>query len=116
LSGKQKTGSTKGNVEFDQVATKFTQYSDVKRGRVFRSENVLSVNGKIFAMLTGDNKFVVKLPEDKATALVGRGIGNNWAPGNRKPMKEWVSITPGKTISLFEITQQAYEYVKGKAR
>jgi|SRR5919109_3128093 TfoX/Sxy family transcriptional regulator of competence genes len=102
---------TTRNVDFETVAREFSRDPMVKRGRMFSSENVLSVNGKIFAMLNKD-KFVVKLPENRAMELVKKGAATNWAPGTRRPMKEWVSINPEK-MSWTTIAREAYHYVKG---
>ena len=97
------------NPDFENVAREFSRDKNVKRGRVFSSENVLSVNGKIFAMLNKD-KFVVKLPGDRADELVKNGQAMNWAPGTRKPMREWVSIRPGKD-SWVKAAREAYVFV-----
>lgn len=99
--------------DFERVAAAFSDDRQVKRGRMFSSENVLSVNGKIFAMLT-KNKFVVKLPKERADELVKKGVAMNWGPGTRRVMKEWVSIEGGK-ISWIDVAGEAYQFVKRRA-
>jgi hypothetical protein len=81
----------------------------VKRGRKFSTENALSVNGKIFAVLT-KGKFVVKLPEERADELVKKGVAANWGPGTRRVMKEWVTVE--SKASWVDIAKEAYRFVK----
>jgi hypothetical protein len=47
---------------FAPVVSAFARDRSVTRGKMFSSSNVLSVNGKIFAMLVRGN-LVVKLPK-----------------------------------------------------
>ena len=77
---------------------------------MFSSESVLSVNGKIFAMLT-KGKFVVKLPKERVDQLVSQKDGVNWGPGTGRVMKEWIAIKSGKT-SWIKLAKEAYEFVK----
>ena len=81
---------------FEPVAAAFAGDRQVKRGRMFSSENVLSVNGKIFAMLTR-GRFVVKLPKERVDQLVDQRIGLNWGPGPGRVMREWVAVESGKS-------------------
>ncbi len=97
---------------FEPVAAEFEGDSSVKRGRMFSSESVLSVNGKIFAMLT-KGKFVVKLPKERVDQLVSDGVGANWGPGTGRVMKEWIAIKSGK-VSWVKLAKEAYEFVKRK--
>jgi len=95
---------------FESVAAEFEGDSSVKRGRMFSSESVLSVNGKIFAMLT-KGKFVVKLPRERVDQLVSQKDGVNWGPGTGRVMKEWIAIKSGKG-SWVKLAKEAYEFVK----
>jgi TfoX/Sxy family transcriptional regulator of competence genes len=100
---------SKADPEFESVVAVFADLRDVKRGRMFSSENVLSVNGKIFAMLT-KGKFVVKLPKERADELVSRKVAVNWGPGTRRVMKEWVTVE-SKTFWV-KIAEEAYQFVR----
>ena len=98
------------DADFEPVAAEFKGDSSVKRGRMFSSESVLSVNGKIFAMLT-KGKFVVKLPKERVDQLVSQKDGVNWGPGTGRVMKEWIAIKSGKA-SWIKLAKEAYEFVK----
>src|SRR5215467_11766235 len=76
---------------FEKLAAEYSKDPKVKRGRLFASENVLSVNGKIFAMIT-KGKFVLKLPAERAQELVTERVGVNWGPSPSRVMKEWIAI------------------------
>lgn len=96
---------------FERVAADYTDDSRVKRGRMFSSENVLSVNGKIFAMLN-KGRFVLKLPKERVDQLVSQRLGVNWGPGPGRLMKEWIAIESSNP-SWVELAREAYEFVKG---
>ena len=51
---------------FLPVVAAFAEDSGVTRGKIFGSSSVLTVNGKIFAMLV-KGKFVAKLPKELST-------------------------------------------------
>lgn len=105
----ERASLSKADPDFESVVTVFADSQDVKRGRMFSSENVLSVNGKIFAMLT-KGKFVVKLPAERADELVKKGAAVNWGPGTRRVMKEWVTVESKE--SWVDIAKEAYRFVK----
>jgi len=94
---------------FERVAADYADDPHVKRGRMFSSENVLSVNGKIFAMLN-KGRFVLKLPKERVDQLVSQQFGVNWGPGPGRLMKEWVAIESPKP-SWVELAREAYEFV-----
>jgi hypothetical protein len=79
---------------FAPVVAAFAKDPRVSRRRMFSSENVLSVNGKIFAMLAR-GKFVAKLPKERVDELVKTGKGEPFDPGHGRLMKEWVAVEPG---------------------
>src|SRR5437016_13436093 len=96
---------------FEKVAAEYTSDPQVKRGRMFSSENVLSANGKIFAMLN-KGRFVLKLPKERVDQLVSQRLGVNWGPGPGRLMKEWVAIE-SQTPSWVELCWYAYAIVNG---
>jgi hypothetical protein len=96
---------------FAPVVAAFADDPGVTRKRLFSSSNVLSVNGKIFAMLTSGN-LVVKLPKGRVDEIVSTGHGENFDPGHGRPMKEWVSVPDGDWIAL---AAEAHQYVSGGA-
>lgn len=95
---------------FMPVMTAFAKDRHVTQKRMFSSANVLTVKGKIFAMLAR-GKFVAKLPKQRVDALVSGGVGENFDPGRGRLMKEWVAVGAGKA-SWVELAKEAYDFVK----
>jgi len=78
---------------------------------MFSSSNVLSVNGKIFAMLVR-GKLVVKLPEQRVDELVAARAGTYFDPGHGRLMKQWISI-PAAKADWVNLAREAHRFVKG---
>ncbi len=79
---------------FVPVVAAFANDHHVVRKRMFSSDNVLTVQGKIFAMFV-KGKLVAKLPRERVDELVRGGIGTHFDPGHGRLMKEWVAVGPG---------------------
>jgi hypothetical protein len=77
---------------------------------MFSSSNVLSVNGKIFAMLV-KGRLVVKLPTQRVDELVAARAGTYYDPGHGRLMKQWISISAGRAAWV-ELAKDAYAFVK----
>jgi len=95
---------------FAPVVSAFARDRSVTRGKMFSSSNVLSVNGKIFAMLTR-GKLVVKLPRQRVDELVAARVGTYFDPGHGRLMKQWISISPGRAAWV-ELAKDACAFVK----
>ncbi len=52
----------------------------------------LMLNGKSFGMLS-NGRFMLKLTEDRATALIAEGIAKGFAPTAGRVMKGWIEVT-----------------------
>ena len=103
-----------GNATFAPVRAVFTNDEHVTEKRMFSSENVLAVQGKIFAMLV-KGKLVVKLPKERVDELVADQIGENFNPSRGRRMKEWVVVGAGRALWVV-LAKEAYRFVKaGKA-
>ena len=98
------------DARFERVAAAFAGDPAVSRGRMFSSDNILSVKGKIFAMLVR-GEFVAKLPRDRVDAMVRANRGRPFDPGHGRLMKEWLVISPGRAGWL-PIVREAYRYVR----
>jgi hypothetical protein len=96
---------------FAPIVAAFADDPLVSRKRMFSSSNVLSVNGKIFAMLTNGN-LVVKLPRGRVDTIVGSGYGEQFDPGHGRLLKEWVSVgaEAGDWVAL---AREAHRFVSG---
>jgi hypothetical protein len=74
------------------VVDEFIKNANVRKGapgkKGFGSE-ALQSDGKIFAMLSSQRHFVVKLPRDRVDALVAARHGSRFDPGHGRLMKEW---------------------------
>ncbi len=95
---------------FEPVAAAFAQNPDVSRRKMFSSSSVLTVNGKIFAMLV-KGKLVAKLPKHRVEELVGGGNGERFDPGHGRLMKEWVAVAAGQVLWI-ELAKEAHRFVK----
>jgi hypothetical protein len=56
----------------------------------------LKVRGKIFALMSSQGQFVVKLPKQRVDELVSDGTGVRWDPGHGRIMKEWIAVARGR--------------------
>jgi hypothetical protein len=95
---------------FAPVVAAFATNRQVIRKRMFSSEYVLTVKGKIFAMFTR-GKFVAKLPKARVDEIVSAGQGERFNPGHGRLMKEW-SAFETQTESWAAVTLEAYDFVK----
>jgi hypothetical protein len=76
----------------------------------------LKVNGKIFAMMTSQDKFVVKLPKERVDELVRANLGENFAPRPGRLMKEWLVVFPTNNHLWIELAREAHHYVRQGVR
>jgi hypothetical protein len=79
-------------------------------GKGFGSR-ALRTKGKIFAMMSRREEFVVKLPKERAQELVSSGACTYFDPGHGKLMKEWVVLLARKP-SWTDLAREAYQYAK----
>ncbi len=94
---------------FAGVVTAFTSKPRVTYGGQGFGSRALRVDGKIFAMLSTRDRFVVKLPRARVAELVQRGYADYFSPTGRA-MKEWASIRTGR-LSWLELARKAYAFV-----
>jgi hypothetical protein len=112
---KRRRAAAEGAVDprFAPVAAAFAGDRRVSRARRFSTDSVLSVGGKIFAMLARD-KFVAKLPKERVDALVRAGTGERFDPGSGRVMKEWIAVGPGRA-DWIALAKEAYRFVRQRA-
>ena len=99
---------------FQPVADAFATVPEVGLGKMFSSNSVLNVGGKIFAMFVRGS-FVAKLPRERVADLVGAGVGTYFDPGHGRLMKEWVAITD-PDAPWIDLAREAHAFVKSKGR
>lgn len=84
--------SSRAQKLYDELAAEQRRKPEVSFGRALQND-VLKVNGKIFAFLK-DGRLVVKIPAKQAAALVAEGEAVPFESGGRQ-MKEWVAVALG---------------------
>jgi hypothetical protein len=99
---------------FQPVVAAFAKDPEVGLGRMFSSNSVLNVNGKIFAMFVRGS-FVAKLPKDRVAAMVSARAGEYFDPGHGRLMKEWVAVRDA-TAPWVALAREARAFVKAGSR
>jgi hypothetical protein len=79
-------------------------------GKGFGSES-LRIGGKIFALLSSKQEFVVKLPRPRVEALTKSGVGHPFDPGHGRVMKQWLALPPNSTQDWTALAREAKTYV-----
>lgn len=97
---------------FAPVVAAFARDPGVKCGRMFSSNSVLSVNGKIFAMLSR-GKLVAKLPKSRVDELAESGVAERFAPRRGRRMKQWIAIAQGDG-DWIALAREACQFVKAE--
>jgi hypothetical protein len=104
------TDATPGEELYTSIAVQLLGEPDVDEGRLF-SAHGLRTNGKIFAMLTRDDRITLKLPEARCKELVSAGRGVSFQAGG-KTMREWVSLVDPEEHDAVELAAQALAYLR----
>jgi len=76
--------------------------------------SALKVHGKVFAMISSGDKFVLKLPRQRVEALITGGEGEPFNANHGKWMKEWVIIKPTADAQWLDLAKEAMEFVGSK--
>ena len=72
----------------------------------------LRIRGKVFAMLSSDLSFVVKLPQERVDVLVSAGDGERFDPRrDGRVMKEWIVMKPSSRANWLQLAHEAKDYV-----
>lgn len=109
----KKAPQKKMDPNFGKVVAVFSKHKDVtppEDGNKFGSGG-LKVKGKIFAMMSSKDEFVVKLSKERVAELSASSKGKPFTLGPGRVMKEWlvVQTAPKSWVSL---ALEAYEFVK----
>jgi hypothetical protein len=101
---------------FAQIAERLGRRRGVSLGsgkRGFGSD-ALTVNGRIFAIVTR-GRLVLKLPQERVSALIDRGDGLPFDAGKGTPMKGWVVLTDQSSRRWLPLATEACQFVGGSA-
>ena|SRR5947208_3620008 len=71
----------------------------------------LKVHDKIFAMVSSQERFVVKLPKARVDALVGEGAGQRFDAIRGEPMREWFHVHSESGADWLELAGEALDLV-----
>ena len=77
--------------------------------------SALQVGGKIFAMISSNGSFVVKLPKHRVEELEAEGVGQRFDPGHGRLMKEWLSLTAASSKDWLSLAREALRFVASKS-
>jgi len=86
----------------------------IGEGKGFGSTGQLKVDGRIFAMLVR-GQLVLKLPADHVDALVDSGDGEHFDAGKRRPMREWLALSPTSHKSWLALAREAMAFVSRRS-
>ena len=73
--------------------------------------SALCIHGKIFAMVTTQGRFTLKLPKKRVGALVASGAGTRFEPRPGRPMKEWLSLDAASDLDWRTLAEEALQFV-----
>ena len=73
--------------------------------------SALKVHDKIFAMVSSQGHFVVKLPKARVDMLVNNGTGGRFEASQGRPMKEWLQLDVKSGQDWLELAREALEFV-----
>jgi hypothetical protein len=103
---------------FAKVATillKNLHVTQPKRKKGFGSSALWIDGGKMFALLSSNNEFVVKLPRERVDELVESGKGVSFDPRrNGKVMKEWIVVKATSENIWLSLAKEALEFALKK--
>ncbi len=78
--------------------------------------SALRINNKIFAMLSPQGGFALKLPRGRVDKVIASGHGERFDPGHGWLMKEWVVIAPTAEADWLTLAREAMEFVGAATR
>lgn len=95
---------------FARVVQAFARDARVTRGGRGFGANALKVDGKIFAMISSAEQFVVKLPAARVDEMVRSGMGRHFDARRGKRMKEWLALD-GREQEWLTLALEACRFV-----
>ena len=104
------TDGSAGQELYTAIAVQLLPAPDVDEGRLF-SAHGLRTNGKIFVMLTRDDRITVKLPADRCAELAAAGRGVPFEAGGRQ-MREWLSLIEPSADEAIALSEEARAFLR----
>jgi hypothetical protein len=81
------------------------------RGGSGFGRGTLRFEGKIFTMLVR-GRLVLKLPEERVSALIAAGEGMNFDASKGTPMREWLSLDPESGLAWQSLAREALDFAR----
>lgn len=110
--------SSETQARFGAIASTLASEPNVSVGSSGKKgfgSSALQVDGKIFAMVSSNGSFVVKLPKHRVEELEGAGVGQRFDPGHGRLMKEWLSLNPSSRKDWLSLAREALRFVASKS-
>lgn len=82
----------------------------IDRGKGFGT-GARKAKGKIIAMISSEDEFVVKLSKDRVDVLVASAAAKRFEPRPGKLMKEWLVVT-GLRSDWVKLAKEARDFIK----
>jgi hypothetical protein len=103
---------------FTEIVAALAGEPDVSLGAARKGfgAGTLQVGGKIFAMVSSDGAFVVKLPKARVEALEATGAGRRFDPGHGRLMKEWIAMDAATAGEWLALAREALAFGRGAKR
>ncbi|MFD1929953.1 MULTISPECIES: hypothetical protein [Nonomuraea] len=101
---------TEGKALYADLVAEHLTRPEVSIGRMLRNDG-LKINGRTFAFISMRERLVVKLPQERAAALVAVGTAHAVEMGTRR-MREWVEIPELDEDTWRALMEEAAAYVE----
>jgi len=101
------------DTKFSNIVLAFGDQPSVSYGGKGFGSSALKLSGKIFAMLTSNGQFVVKLTRERVAELVELNRGQYYDPGHGRLMLEWL-VVPSSSRRWLELAKEAHTAASGR--
>jgi hypothetical protein len=110
--------SSETQERFEAIASALASEPNVSVGSAGKKgfgSSALQVGGKIFAMVSSNGSFVVKLPKHRVEELERSGSGQRFDPGHGRLMKEWLSLNTTSSENWLSLAREALRFVASQS-
>ena len=107
----KRPATSAGDADLTALFKSFRKNRHVTYGGKGFGSHALKVKGRIFAMLSSNGRFVVKLSGKRVDELVQSGKGGYFEPARGRLMKEWLVVKLPKSAWL-KLAREACEFVR----
>jgi hypothetical protein len=114
IEGGGRQNASTSHLKFSKLVEQFSGQPAVTYGGKGFGSSALKLHGKIFAMLTSKQEFVIKLSRERAAELVESAVGSYFDPGRGRLMKEWV-VVPESSKRWLELAREAQASASAEA-